>query len=258
MNLKEIGSKRDSLASKYKWGLAALVALFISPIIFMVVKGLIGLGLAAVIGLFIVNGLPVWSMRLANWRLKELKKEAMRAPIESMQNVHKKKEKFLAEFKERITNYDTSTRTFSDKVEVFIKRYPNDAETYKRQRQLMQEKLASMRTKYADGKAALVLSAEAIEKAEAFYTMGLELLAANEASSLLEDSYEDRLIVETSLTEVQNTLNRAFAAMESDMMDEAPPVLRAPGGNAEPLQLTADEQGIMVPVVNVIQKEFAK
>ena len=51
MNLKEIGSKRDSLAAKYKWGLMALVALIVSPIIFLVVKGLVGLAIAAVVGI---------------------------------------------------------------------------------------------------------------------------------------------------------------------------------------------------------------
>lgn len=247
MNLKEIGSKRDSLAAKYKWGLTALVALLVSPIIFLIVKGLVGLAIAAVVGIGIVNGLPVWSMRMANWRLKALKMEAMRAPIETMQNIYKKREKFLAEFKERITAYDTSTRTFSGKVDVFIQRYPNDAETYKRQRQLMQDKLASMRVKYQNGKAALVAYAETIEKAEAFYTMGLELIAANEASALLEENYEERMLVETSLNEVQNTLNEAFSAMESDMMDEVAPVLKAPAG-AAPLQLTEGDDGIMVPV----------
>ena len=247
MNLKEIGSKRDSLAKKYKWGLTALVALLVSPIIFLIVKGLIGLAIAAVVGVGIVNGLPVWSMRMANWRLKALKMEAMRAPIETMQNIYKKREKFLAEFKERITAYDTSARTFSGKVDVFIERYPNDAETYKRQRELMQSKLAGMRVKYTNGKAALKAYAETIEKAEAFYTMGLELIAANEASALLEENYEERMLVETSLNSVQDTLNEAFAAMESDMMDEAAPVLKAPAGVA-PLQLTEGDDGIMVPV----------
>ena len=57
MNLKEIGSKRDSLAAKYKWGLMALVALLVSPIIFLIVKGLVGLAIAAVVGIGIVSAI---------------------------------------------------------------------------------------------------------------------------------------------------------------------------------------------------------
>ena len=64
--------KRAAYDKWIKVGLIGLFALVVSPIIFMVVKGLLGLLVAATVGLVAVNLAPVVSMKIANWKIKAI------------------------------------------------------------------------------------------------------------------------------------------------------------------------------------------
>lgn len=68
-----------------KLGIIAVAALVAAPVVFVIIKGIVGLAVAALLGGTVIMVAPAVSMRIANTRLALKKREAMRAPIETMQ-----------------------------------------------------------------------------------------------------------------------------------------------------------------------------
>ena len=79
--------RRARLTALAKWGIGLAGAVVIAPMVFLAVKGILGLALAGVLGLALVHGAPVAAMKFANWRLRGLKQEARANPIETRQNI---------------------------------------------------------------------------------------------------------------------------------------------------------------------------
>jgi hypothetical protein len=73
-----------------KWGkivIAGLVCLAVSPIIFAVVKGALGLLIAFIVGATTLTFTPWFTMKLANWKVKAIVAEAKANPIETLTNL---------------------------------------------------------------------------------------------------------------------------------------------------------------------------
>jgi hypothetical protein len=69
-----------------KWGIIALCIALGAPLAIMLVKGLVGLVLAALIGLAAINFAPVIAMKFANQGLRMVMSEAGKNPIETLYN----------------------------------------------------------------------------------------------------------------------------------------------------------------------------
>lgn len=226
MTLNELNERRKSLS---KWGMIGLlaVALIAAPLVYMIIKGLVGLIIAGVLGLAILTFAPVISMKFANWKLKAIKAEATRNPVETLQNVYAEKLQQKAVIKQKITVFRAKTAGFADKVEGFKERYPQDAAKFEDQLQKMRQLLARREQKYTKIKKDLEQFSSVIERADAIWQMGLAAAEMNEAAGVFdgEQMYE-RIKVETALESVQDSMNMAFSEMESDLMagDEIPMV----------------------------------
>lgn len=98
-------------------GLVAATVIVVAPLIYTLIEGLAGLALAAVIGAAIIQFAPVVSMKFANWKLKGMKAEAKKNPIETMQNnLNADRERFeLAEKGFRV--FRGKVRTLKSRVE---------------------------------------------------------------------------------------------------------------------------------------------
>jgi uncharacterized membrane protein len=90
-----------------KWGkivIAGLVCLAVSPIIFAVVKGALGLLIAFIVGATTLTFTPWFTMKLANWKVKAIVAEAKANPIETLTNlVIDSKKAIVAEAKQTTT-----------------------------------------------------------------------------------------------------------------------------------------------------------
>ncbi len=83
-------ARRQSLANKLKWGGGVLLALVAGPVLFLILKGILGLAalaVAGVAGFTIIQMWPVFAMKIANWRMKLIVAEAQANPIETMKSV---------------------------------------------------------------------------------------------------------------------------------------------------------------------------
>jgi hypothetical protein len=220
MNMQELTLKKERIASIGKWALALIAAAIISPLVFLAIKGLIGLIIAGVLGLTIVNLSPWLSMKFANWKLKAIKNEAARNPVETLQNVYNQRQAQRQKFKDQITTFRAKVSGFADKVDGFKTQFPQDAPKFEQQLLQMQALLKRREAKYARVKSDLEKFAGVIQRADAIWQMGLAAAEMNAAAGVFdgEQMYE-RIKVETALDSVQDSMNMAFSEMESDFME---------------------------------------
>lgn len=209
---------------KWQFMAAAIpIAIVLGAGAWFLLKALVGafaLAFAGAVALAVVNYAPVYSLKLANARIRALQKEAMRHPIETLYTVKKQRTQERDEIKAKITVFDGKRTSFADKVDTFKERWPQDAQKFVDQLAGMDNKLARVRNKYA----ALVQSLQefdgVIERSEAIYDMSVAALEMNDVSSMFNMNFEQELLTKTALQTVTDTMNQAFASMRADMLDD--------------------------------------
>lgn len=222
--MNELELKKRRLSTGVKWGLGLAAALIISPVIFMIVKGLVGLAIAGVVGLAIINFAPVLSMKFANWKLKGIKAEAARNPVETMQHVYMEKESSLAAFLDGIEEFATEVNNFEDELATFKRQFPNEAPKFDKTFDAMQTLLKRRRQRYSEAKNALYQFSAEINKADAIWKMGLAAQKLTKAAGQTDDDFMQRIKTETAIDSVQSSLNRAMAELETSLLEETPAI----------------------------------
>lgn len=226
--MTDLAIRKEKLATYGKWGLGLLAALVISPVIFLIVKGIIGLIVAAVLGLAAVNFAPVLAQKFANWKLKAVKYEATRNPVETLQNVYREKVDALAQFLQRIREFETQVRNFSDKVDGFKIQFPAEAPKYVETLTAMQRLLALRKQRYKESQEVLAQFEGEIRKADAIWKMSLAAQELTKAAGMTDDDFMQKVRAETSFDAVQTSLNRAFAELETSLLEETPALTNNP------------------------------
>lgn len=229
--------KGSKLATSLKWGLGLTAAVVISPVIFMAVSGIVGLSLAVVVGLALVNGAPVVAMKLANWKLKGIKHEASVNPVETLQNGYREQDAALVRFARSITEFRMEVANFAGQIEVFASQFPQDAEKFRNQLATMNRLLKVREARYQAARDELIKFAGEIKRAEAIWKMGQAAQRLNKAAGFSDDDFLARIKTETALDSVQSSMNKAFAELETSLLDEAP------------LQVALPELGVSRPDV---------
>lgn len=228
MNIQSLDLRKQKLATKVKWGLAALAALIVSPVIFMVVQGLVGLAIAGVVGLAIISFSPVVAMKFANWKLKAIKAEAAANPVETMQNVYNEKERAVDGFSRRIEDFATEVMNFESKLAGFRTEFPAEAPRFDATHQAMLKLLQLRRARLTEARSELRRFAGEIRKADAIWKMGQAAQSMTKAAGMTEDDFMQRIKKDTAIESVQHNLNRAFAQLESALAEEVPQLEHQP------------------------------
>lgn len=218
--MNELEIKKQKLATSIKWGLGIAAVIVFVPAIYLLIKGLVGLVVAGVLGLTIVSGAPWLSMKFANWKLQAIKHEARTNPIESLQNVFEERLRGKAVFKARITDFETEVNNFTEKVGQFKIQFPQDSEKFESQLAKMNQLLDSRWKRYEVLKKELTQFEAEIGRASAIWDMSLAAQRLNNAAGFDDADFLQKIKTETSLDSVQSNLNRAFAEMESELRDE--------------------------------------
>ncbi len=198
----------------------AVVGFIVAPFIFVAIKGLIGLAIAGTIGLAGIYATPWIAAKFANWRLKLIKAEAMKNPIETLQNDYSRRQEALGQFLESIKKFAAEVMTFKDKLVTFSKQYPDEADKFKDNLLKMNQLLQLRQAKYKDAKENLADYELEIQKASAIWDMGQAAAQMNKAAGMSQDDFFAKIAVETALDSVQKNLNTAFAELETSLLDE--------------------------------------
>lgn len=224
MNLQEFTQKQKRITTIAQVALVAIAAFIVVPIVVVVAKAVAGIATAIILGgvagLSITSFSPWLSMKFANWKLKAIKHEAARNPVETLQNVYNQRNVQREAFKKKITTFRARVQSYEDKVESFKEGFPQDAGKFELQLQQMRLLLSRRDAKYLRVKQDLEQFALVIARADAIWKMTLDAAAMNEAAGEFdgEQTYE-RIKVETSLDSIQDALNMTFAEMESDLLE---------------------------------------
>jgi hypothetical protein len=224
-----------------KWGILIPIGFFIAPFIWIALGGLFGLlcTIAFLVGVWMLR--PVAFAFAANMRLKLIKAEAAKNPVETLQVELKRRMEALDQRKTAIGRLNGQIRTLGDKVDILTKKYgPKDEAVVKLKSQHKDlERVADNReTKWKQAYAMLQRFEQEIERASMIWDAAMAAAAAQETSGMTEEDFMAKLRTETSLDAIRNTFNDTLASLDTDLMQsdaersatEEPPV----SGKAQP------------------------
>lgn len=218
-------------AGYIKWGGAFALLVLLGPAILTgALAGIVGL-IAAVLGLVVVHWWPVISFKIANRaaeakiaeynrHIAAIKAEARKNPVETMQSVYIEQGRQLKERSEKIQKFATKVNKYGQKLSDLKKQFPNETATFDKVHQDMSELLRKRQQKWTDAKAKHDLSAHEIEKAQAFWEMGLATQDLRESAGDVEAEFFQRIRKETAMDAVQEQLASAMADLDQLLMEE--------------------------------------
>lgn len=212
-----------------RWGnfakVAALltVGFFVAPFIWVALGGLLGLIVAGAVCVV------TWMLRgwfysvVANMRMKLVKAEAQRNPVETLEEDLRRKSVQLDERRTNIEKLNAQIRIFADKVDDIAERYGKNGSDYvKLARDLvdLRRVYAHRCDKWREARQQLDRFAEEIDRAKMIWDAACAAAAARETSGLTEDEFFAKLKTETAFDAIQTSYNEALASLDTAMLDE--------------------------------------
>lgn len=224
MNTPELEARRKKVETLVKVAGLGVAGFLVAPVVFLAIKGLIGLIIAGGIGLGIVFFTPVIASKMANWRLQAIKAEAAKNPVETLQNEYKRRAEDLHGFNEKLRTFIAKVSSFADKVKAYKSKYPDEASDFESQLRNMRALLDLRKQKFLEAQQNLAQFSGAIERAKDKWDMSQAALAMALAAGQTEQEFFAKIQVETALDSVQQSLNTAFADLELSLIEEDKPV----------------------------------
>lgn len=207
--------RRARIGKALAWGGGLVAAGLLAPLIFMSIKGMLGLGLALFLGLCLIHGAPWAAMKVANLGLKAVKHEARMNPIESLQQQTLKARERLEESRNELANFAAEKRSFEQEVDQLRRDQPEDAADF-------ELTLTQMDALYLHKKAEVEATQQEIEKAEEATSRAARkwkvAQAANRMSALAgkgKTQAMEKIVAEEALDSVRTSMNRALANMDA-------------------------------------------
>jgi hypothetical protein len=210
----------------------ALACLVIAPLTYFILQGILGmlaLGAAGVVAFTVIQLAPWYADKVANWRIKLLVSEANKNPIETMQNIYMDNMKTIAAKDEKIKNFAARLEDFKDKMVVFSKKYPEEAQRYQDVANKMATVLQRQIQKQKTAKVAAREYHDNMEKAQAIYDMAC---SANEVTQL-GGSVEKQVFQDIKNQVAFDSVNHKFnvAVAEFSLETDMEPDFSLPSGN---------------------------
>jgi hypothetical protein len=215
-----------------KWGITILAVAVLAPVAWLAVSGMVGIALAGAIGLVGINVAPVVALKLSNAKYRALDAEKIKH-IEKVQQAASENPIETAvtqsqAFKERgvqqlnaITAYGTEVNNFETMTAGFAKKYPDQAARYKQQLDVMKKALQFKQEKYSELQKNIRLMDEQIEFLRANWKMSQALQKANALAGMDTEDPMAQLKTDAAIDSVVNSINRAFAEMDSSVLQDA-------------------------------------
>lgn len=203
-----------------RWAVLGLGVAVAAPLVTMLVKGLVGLIIAGVLGLAAITFAPLIGNQFAVWKIKGIKAMARANPVETLQTVYAEKKKALSEFLIRIQTFSADVANFSDKVAQFQISYPADAATFVQHLNKMVQLLDLRKAEYAKAQSALAAFDGEIDKADSIWKMGQAAAAVSKSAGFDSDELYAKIKSETAIEQVQLSLNRAFAQLDTALLEQ--------------------------------------
>ena len=219
--MNEVELKRKRIEAAVKIGGMLAVGFLVAPFVFIAIKGILGLVAASAVGFFIINLVPWFAAKVANWRLKALKHEASTNPIETLENQYKQREEGLVAFRENILAFHAEVQNFYSQLEENrSKLSENVVKKFEEQYQKMKALLDSRGQKYKLAQKKLREFADLIDQKKVEWNIAQSAAKMSKAAGVGED-FMNKLMADTAVNSVQTSLNTAFAELEVSLLDES-------------------------------------
>lgn len=224
MNQPVISDPRARLWGNVVKIAAVLVGGFlVAPFVWVAIGGILGL----VVAIAIVVG--TWMLRhwffavAANLRLKLIKAEASKNPVETLQEEYRKEMVRLDERKTAIETLKAHILQFEDKTHEMEAKYPNDPTVAKFKRDIATlNRIYEHRCNlWRKARTELDRFKEEIDRGEVIWKTAQAAAAAHEASGLSEAAFFSRLRKETAFDAIKLAYNQSVASLDSALL-EAP------------------------------------
>lgn len=222
MNIEE---KNKNLMNWVKWIGFLAIGFVVSPFIFLSIKGLIGLAVAAMVGFTVIQFIPVFAQMIANLKYRVLDAEKVRHikgvvgaasenPIETLQTLLIAKKKAFSEFVTSVENAVSARATFKSKVEKFKQRYPERAQEFEKQLERVTDLVERKKKALQEAQQSLNDGDMKLEEMKAYYEMSKDAIEANRAAGMDTGDAFEKLKMDTACDSVFETMNTAFAQLE--------------------------------------------
>ncbi len=228
-------AKRWAFAAKY--GVLLVIGFFVAPMIFVAIKGIVGLAIAGSLMIGIWTVLPAVGALAGNMRLKLIKAEASKNPIETLQNEYLRRDQSLNERKTRIEALAAKTAGFGTKLSQFKRDYPSDAESFQDIYDKMVLLLKRSREQWVLAEKQLTAFDREITRAKAKWDMALAAADLRQDAGKVEAEFFAKLRVECSFDAIENGMNSAFAQLDTLLM-ESESVQALPSGAQTTIDVT--------------------
>lgn len=205
--------RRQKWATFFKWVLGLAGAVAVAPYVFLAVKGIVGLALAAAVGLVVTQLAPVFALALANLRMKLIEAAVEANPIETMKNLEIEKTKELEHADQNIVDFETEIGNYDSQLQGFKDQYPSEGATYQALSDKMHEALRQMKAEQSNARKALGEFHLKIQKAEAIYKMSLAAQRVAQLSRTAEARVFAQIKEQVAFDTVRSQLNRSFASL---------------------------------------------
>jgi uncharacterized protein YegL len=195
-----------------------VVGLIVAPTIFIAIKGLIGLALAAAISFVIIKFIPVWGLMVANARLKALKAEASRNPVETLMNDWMRQNEKVESFRHSVVTFRGKISVFEDKLRKF--KHQEEKAHFQNILNKMLQLLGLRERALATAQKALVDYKAEIAKQGDLWEMGQ---AAEDMAAFAGMSEEDVLAEiqkGAAFSAITNKLSESIAELDQSLLDE--------------------------------------
>ncbi len=196
-----------------------------------------------------------WFMKAANIRLKAIRSEAARNPVETLREEHRRQSVQLEDRKKGVEQLGGAIRTLDQTIDALQAEFPDSPELPQlREDQAELELLHQSRSE--EWQAAYVSLGEfdrEITRVSRLWEVSLAAARARQQSGLTEEEWMGKLKTQTSLDAIRTNLNTQLAALNTERMQtDAQRILK---GKVAAKALPA---GTERPVINVTNTAASK
>jgi hypothetical protein len=205
-------------AALIKWAIIGACCVVAAPAALMVLKGVVALAVAGVVGAGSIFFAPVVAQRMAIQRVKMEVRSAEENPIETLQNEYVQMQKDAESFEKEVTAFAAEVDSFAQQTQEYKKEYPDDAK-------LFEDQLTAMRTlqtykegKFKQAQADLHTFDGVVKRAKAMWKMALSAKRMNEIAGRQSVDVFSQIRKDTSLDTVRQATYQSFAEVRTALL----------------------------------------
>ena len=221
------------------------------PVIWLAVGGALGLICLGVIWTATWMLRP-WVMTVAaNMRLKLIKAEAAKNPVETLQAEHLRQSEILEERKKGVEAMAGAIKTLDQAIDSLERDFPDSPELpqMREDQAELTKLLDNRRADWKDAYISLGEFAKEIQRVSKLWDVSLAAAKARQQSGLTETEWLSKLKTQTSIDAIRTNLNTQLAALNTENMQaEADRILK---GRSATKALPASSPSIAIDVTPV-------